>query len=302
MLSSMKIRVIAASALLCTVPLIAAAQEYSTSTSRAPKAEVSIPTPRTSDGHPDLTGLWNGRGGGATNQELDATNPDYAKTNANGYEPSILATRGGTFTNFERDSSLMKRMGTNKPMYRPEFWEKVRVLDRNNNDEDPSANNCMPAGVPRTGAPTQIVQTGKELFLMYVPGGASGFAPTFRAIPMDGRKHSNLEDLDGTWNGESIGHWEGDTLVIDSIGFTENTWLDKQGYFHSENMHVIEKLTRNGNSLTWQATVEDPDVLLQPWTMDPITVRLNPNPTAVMPEPAPCSDRDLAHTVTKEHH
>src|ERR1700730_8816078 len=124
MLNSMRIRAIAVSALLCTVPLVAAAQEYSASTSRAPKGEASVPTPRTSDGHPDLTGLWNGRGGGATNQELDATNPDYAKTNANGYEPSILATRGGTFTNFERDSSLMKRMGTNKPMYKPEFWEK----------------------------------------------------------------------------------------------------------------------------------------------------------------------------------
>ena len=91
-------------------------------------------------------------------------------------------------------------------------------------------------------------------------------------------------------------------MVIDSIGFNTATWLDIMGYMHSENMHVIERLHRDGNSMTWQATVEDPDVFLHAWAMNPRTVRLNPDPMALLPESPPCSERDYAHVVTKEHH
>ena len=111
-----------------------------------------------------------------------------------------------------------------------------------------------------------------------------------------------LDQLDGTWKGESIGHWEGITMVIDTIGFNDISWLDIGGYFHSENMHVIERIRRDGNTLTWQATVEDPDVLIKPWTMNPRVLRLNPDPKAVLEETLPCSERDLSHLVNKEHH
>jgi hypothetical protein len=74
------------------------------------------------------------------------------------------------------------------------------------------------------------------------------------------------------------------------------------GYFHSENMHVIERLHRDGNTLAWTATVEDPDVLLEPWTMTPRVGLLNPDAKAILPESLPCSERDFAHVVTKEHH
>ena len=263
----------------------------------------SAATPRTPDGHPNLSGLWmgGGGGGGGGGGAANATNENYLKTDANGFEPSIFASRNGGFTNFERDNSIVRRMGTNKPMYKPEYWETVRNMDRNGNDEDP-AGNCMPPGVPRVGPPAQIVQTDKQVIFLYVSLGAAGFPASYRVIPIDGRKHTPLEDLDGTWNGESIGHWEGDTLVIDTIGFNTATWLDIEGYIHSENMHVTEKLTRNGNALTWQATVEDPDMLLQPWVMPARTVRLNTDATAVIPESPPCSERDYAHAVTKEHH
>jgi hypothetical protein len=261
----------------------------------------SMPTPRTADGHPDLSGLWAGGGGGGGGA-VNATNEDYNKTDANGFAPSIIATRGGGFVNFERDNTLVRRMGTNKPMYRPKYWETVKMLDQNGNKEDPGYN-CMPAGVPRLGPPAQIVETAKQLIMLYPgQGGAVATTTTYRIIPIDGRKHSNLEDLDGTWNGEGIGHWEGDTMVIDTIGFNTATWIESGGYFHSENMHVVEKLTRNGNALTWQATVDDPDVLLQPWTLDTRTVRLNPDPMAILPESPPCSERDMPHAVTKEHH
>ena len=91
-------------------------------------------------------------------------------------------------------------------------------------------------------------------------------------------------------------------MVIDSIGFIDTSWLDIGGYFHSENLHVVERLHREGDSLTWQPTVEDPDVLLKPWTMNPRIQKLNPDPKAVLPETLPCVERDLSHLVTKEHH
>jgi hypothetical protein len=251
-------------------------------------AQSNQATPRTADGHPDLSGVWNG----------NAASP-FAKSE----DPlaANLKSRDGTLVNFERDGTLIRRANPNKPIYKPEFWEKVQKLDQNGNNEDPSFG-CMPAGVPRMGPPAKIVQTPTELIFLHVSGGAQGWGDTFRVIPTDGRPHTPLEDLDGTWKGESLGHWEEDTLVIDTIGFNDTSWLDIGGYFHSENMHVIERLHRDGNTLTWQATVEDPDVLLKPWAMSPRMLKLNPDPKAVLAETLPCVERDLSHLVTKEHH
>ena len=67
-------------------------------------------------------------------------------------------------------------------------------------------------------------------------------------------------------------------------------------------MRVIERLGREGDMLTWQATVEDPDVLVKPWVMNERKLRLNPDPKAMLEETLPCSERDLSHLVTKEHH
>jgi hypothetical protein len=160
----------------------------------------------------------------------------------------------------------------------------------------------MPAGVPRMGPPDKIVQTAKEILFLYVAPAARGWGDLYRVIPMDGRAHTPLQDLDGTWKGESLGQWDGDTLVIDTIGFNDSSWLDYGGYFHSENMHVIERVRREGDALTWQATVEDPDVLMKPWVMNPRVQRRNADPKAWLLETLPCVERDLSHLVTKEHH
>lgn len=233
--------------------------------------------------HPNLSGVWNG-----------AVPPRvYASGEKVGL---ILAAREGTLVNFERDNALVRRMDPNKPIYRPEFWDKVQKLDQDGNQEDPSYS-CMPLGVPRMGPPMKIVQTQDELIFLY-----AGAQDTYRVIPMDGRPHTPLKDLDGTWRGEAIGHWEGDTMVIDTIGFNDTSWLDIGGYFHSENMRVIERLRREGDTLSWQATVEDPDVLVKPWVMNQRELRLNPDSKATLEETLPCSERDLSHLVTREHH
>ncbi len=255
---------------------------------RAIAQQATASTPRLSDGHPDLNGLWNGN---ANNPFIKSDDP----------LTSNLASRGASLLNFERDGALVRRADQNKPMYKPEYWEKIQKLDQNGNTEDPSYG-CMPAGVPRMGPPLKIVQTPRELVFLYISPPAQGWGDQYRAIPVDGRAHTPLQDLDGTWKGESIGRWEGDTLVVDTIGFNDTSWLDIGGYFHSENMHVVERLHREGDTLTWEATVEDPDVLLKPWTMNRRVLRLNSDPKAELPESLPCVERDLSHLVTKDHH
>jgi hypothetical protein len=245
-------------------------------------------TPETSEGHPDLTGVWNGL---------------IANPRAPSEDPlaSNLPSRDGNLANYERDNALIRRADPNKPLYKPQFWEKVQQLDQNENTADPSFG-CMPAGVPRMGPPDKIVQMSKEVIFLYVSPGARGWGDQYRVIPTDGRAHTPLADLDGTWKDESIGHWEGGTLVVDTIGLNDTSWLDYPGYFHSENLHVIERFQRKGDTLTWQVTVEDPDVLMKPWTMSPRVQKLNPDPKATLPETLPCVEHDLLHMVTKEHH
>jgi hypothetical protein len=291
-------------AMLCLLSVTASAQRGAGNANNANK-DAAVATPRTPDGHPDLSGLWNG-GNGAGGGGGAAAEPD--ETDPNSFAPSVFAARhtGGltgaaALINFERDNTIIRRMSGNRPQYKPQYWEIVKHNDQNGNTEDP-AGNCMPAGVPRIGVPAQISQSANQLIFLYVAGGAAAFPATYRVIPIDGRQHTKLDDLDGTWNGESIGHWEGDTMVVDTIGFNSSTWLDIQGYIHSEDMHVIERFTRNGNTLTLQTTVDDPVMLLKPWVEAPRTVRLNPDPKAVVPETPPCSERDYAHVVTKEHH
>ena len=95
--------------------------------------------------------MWNGGGGRGLVISADAPLGAY------------LAARDGTLLNFERDNTLVRRADPNKPLYKPEFWEKVQKLDQNGNTQDPSYG-CMLAGVPRMGPPVKIVQTGQFMF------------------------------------------------------------------------------------------------------------------------------------------
>jgi hypothetical protein len=183
-------------------------------------------------------------------------------------------------------------MNPNLPLYKPEYWERVQHLDVHGNTNDPEMK-CYPDGVPRIGPPSKIVQTPAEVILLYQNHN------TFRIVPTDGRDHDPIRSQDLTWNGDSVGRWEGDTLVIDTVGFTDESWLAWPGYFHSNEMRVVETLTREGNTIVWQATVHDP-VLLEPWAMTPQRRTLNKDPRAVLIEDLPCDERDLEHLQTRE--
>jgi hypothetical protein len=206
------------------------------------------------------------------------------------------------YTNQTVDQEYTGRLDPSRPIYKPEYWDKVQDLDRNTNTKDPLFQ-CQPYGVPRMGPPTKIVQTANEVILLYPAGAAAGTQPAaYRIISTDGRKHDQVRALDVTYYGDAVGHWEGDTLVVDLVGFNDITWLARGGYFHSDLMHVVEKFTRVGNILNYQVIVEDPEVLVQPWVMNPRVLQLNTDPNAFIPEGDPCRDYDQANMSSKIRH
>ena len=281
---------------------IHAAPQYGGAASPAPPGaraggaapQQNVPTPRTADGHPNLSGMWGGGGGAGGGDKPDEKGNLTVLFKQRPCSKQQADTGNcAPGVNFERDSGIQQRMGPEIPIYKPEFWERVQYLDREGTLEDPEFH-CKPSGVPRMGPPSKIVQTPTELILLYARGN------TFRVIPIDGRPHDPIKSQDTTWYGDAVGKWEGDTLVIDIVGFNDESWIEWPGWFHSNNMHVVERLTRNGNMLTWNATVDDPDVLLEPYHVESRTIRLNPDPKATLTEDLPCEERDAAHMVTKE--
>jgi hypothetical protein len=261
---------------------------------RAAAQQNNVPTPRTADGHSDLSGMWNGGGGGGGNQVKPDEKGNIVQLTRARLCAQTQIDNGECHpgVNAERDAGVNQRPA-HQPMYKPEYWERVQHLDREGIQEDP-AFHCKPNGVPRMGPPQKIVQTATEAIFLYQNGN------TFRIIPIDGRPHDPIKSQDTTWYGDAVGKWEGDTLVIDIIGFNDESWLGWPGWLHSNNMHVVEKYTRNGNTLTWTSTVNDPDTLLEPFEMPARTLRLNPDPKASFIEDLPCEERDAAHIVTHE--
>ena len=122
--------------------------------------------------------------------------------------------------------------------------------------------NCFPPGVPRI-----YLQRGEPLEILQVPGRVLMFFEYdhfVRQIYTDGRQHP--KDLPLTWMGDSIGRWEGDTLVVDTIGFNDKTWLDLVGHPHTEALHLVERVRRvNHDSLTIDILIDDPKAYTKPW-------------------------------------
>ena len=91
--------------------------------------------------------------------------------------------------------------------------------------------------------------------------------------------------------------------MLDSISFVDSTWLARGGFFHSDQMHVVERLTRQGDQIRYEVTVEDPDVLVEPWVMTTRTLRLNPNPEAgLLPERGNCEVYELKDITSQIRH
>jgi len=180
---------------------------------------------------PDLSGIW----------DPDAKGPE------------------GTRINTWDSSDPFARHPEQAPMtpWAAEKFKDVRppfgALQTFNNTNDPVQRYCDPPGVPRIYMyPWEItfIQTPKVVYILYE------YTKVWRAIYLD-RDHP--KDPDNNWMGDSVGKYEGDTFVIDTIGFNDKTWLDQTGHPHSDTLHVIERFRRpNHETLELTVTIEDP--------------------------------------------
>jgi hypothetical protein len=203
--------------------------------------------PRMPDGKPNLTGVW--QGGSTRKGSWEDANSGLGV--------------GGTGRDPTAPASPASQQVINTPApYQP--WAAKKVLESYNKRgiDDPSAL-CLPPGVPRlsiTGLfPIQIVQTPEQVIILYE------YMNVFRVIPL---KAKHADDLVPTYMGDSVGHWEGDTLVVDVISFNDKTWLTGTGTFHSDGLHVIERYTRvDKDRINYDVTLEDPKVLTNPWNI-----------------------------------
>jgi hypothetical protein len=225
-------------------------------------------TPRLPNGRPDLSGNWS-RGG-----PVDAP-----------MELAFRPRRALYF--FEPDQSVMQRGSAwNKPNYKPEYWETVFNTDFSEITAD-YAFHCQPKGVPRQGAPVKIVQTDDEVALFN-----TGYQYFYRVVPTDGRERQEVDYDFSNFGGVPIGRWEGDVLVIESVGFSGETWLSWHGYVHSDRLTVTERLWREGDVLYYNFTADDPEMLVEPWTSETFIRRLDTDPNARYDEAPMCVEED----------
>jgi hypothetical protein len=218
--------------------------------SRSPAAaRPSSGIPRTPDGKPDLTGVW--QGGSDRPGSWEEANAGLG-VGGTGKDPSAPAA----------PASTSPAPGREPAPYQP--WAARKVLEsyKNRGVDDPAAL-CLPPGVPRTTLvglfPMQIVQTPSQIVILYE------YMNVFRVIPLNA-KHP--DDAEPTYMGDSVGHWEGDTLVVDVTNFNDKTWITGTGTFHSDQLHVTERYTRiNKDRINYDVTIEDPKVLTKPWVI-----------------------------------
>jgi len=274
---------------------LATAAAWAQPPARPVASAAQVPTPRTADGKPDLNGFW---GAGPAAGEGEGAPGPFARgalsANAEGEFISPMNLRNGDISNLTNDGVIGRRSTNNLPLYKPQFWEKVEDLDYHGNQQDPF-NSCMPPSVPRMGAPRRIVQTPTEIFLFY----AIQFQRNdFRIVPIGAR--TRQPDRDGSWMGDPVARWDGDTLVIESIGFNPGSWFGPQGYLHGYEMKVTETLRRDGDRLIYNSTVDDPEYLQKPWQRDQVVLNRIATPGYRLEETPPCSDRDLEHQVGKQ--
>lgn len=212
--------------------------------------------PRTWDGHPDLNGIWQAIGTAHWNLEdhpAGAGHPDLGAIGA--IPPGQGVVVGGEIpylddARTQRDSNFEKRR-----------------------TEDPEAK-CFLPGVPRATYlpyPFQVIQGDRKIMLVY------GFADANRTIHMD-KENPEPPPID-SWMGRSHGHWEGDTLVVNAVGFNGQAWFDRAGNFATAALRVEERYTPLGrNALQYEAVITDPTVFSRPWTIRmPLYRRLEEN-------------------------
>ena len=226
--------------------------------------------PRTADGAPDLNGFWQAVNTANWNLEEHGTAPAPYQNLVGEYlaQPAGLSVVEGGAIPYKPEA-LAKR---NK--YRQNRLNPDALLSENGryDGSDPEAK-CFQGGVPRAtyiGFPFQIIQTKNKILIAYEYAGSA------RIVHLD-QPRSALLNIE-TWMGQSVGKWEGDTLVVDAQWFSNDVWLDRSGNFYGPLAHITERFTpASPFHLNYEATIEDPDVFTRPWKISmPLYRRVDP--------------------------
>src|SRR3984957_18628829 len=207
----------------------------------------SAKVPRMADGHPDLSGVW--------------------------WRGADIGGRGGPPAG-PRGGAQAEPPPTFSSLYQPSAVAHAKTLA----DKDDPTLHCTPTAFGTlnvslfdVGAVGQIVQTPK--FVVMLTETYNGF----QIIPFDGRPHSDA--VPPSNRGDAVGHWDGDTLVVDKTNFNTTSWISAEGRvsYHSDALHIVERYRRvDANTLEIEATLEDPKVLTKPWVVPKQTLQLAP--------------------------
>ena len=233
---------------LAPASITAAAQQRGATArpaSRGPTTATAAAVPRMADGHPDLSGVWWG-------------GSDIGGRRGGGPRGGGRGTPAPTFAS----------------LYQPWAAEKAKTLS----DKDDPTLRCVPTAFGTlnvrlwdVGAVGQIIATPK--FVVMLTETYHGY----QIIPTDGRPFR--DDVPPAYRGDSVGHWEGETFVVETKNFTDNTWISAEGRvsFHSDQLRIVERYRRvDANTLEIDAVLEDPAVLTRPWVVPKQTLQLAP--------------------------
>ena len=226
-------------------------------------------TPRLPNGKPDFNGIWQALGSAHYDIERHIARPALMlRKGPYGPLPAVPLLRLGAVASVPGGMGIVE--GGVIP-YKPEAAQKRDENREHWIERDPEVKCYMP-GVPRATYmpfPFQIVQNQKQVFFVYEFAGAN------RDIYF---KNPGPAETD-SWMGQSVGRWEGDTLVIDVTGQNDQTWFDRAGTHHSNQLHVVERYTFAGpNHIQYEAAIEDPEVFTKPWKISlPLYRRMEPD-------------------------
>ncbi len=214
--------------------------------------------PRASDGHPDLNGIWQALNTANYDLETHMARPAMAlREGPHGPVPTSEVLALGAVGSVPGGFSVV--VGGSIP-YKPEALAKKKENQENWLTRDPEIS-CYLPGVPRATYmpyPFQIFQSENGILISYEYAGA------VREVYMKDPGPPPVE----SWMGQSVGRWDGETLVVEVTGFNDRTWFDRSGNFHTASLRVVERYTRVGpDHLSYEATIEDPEVFTRPWTI-----------------------------------
>jgi hypothetical protein len=225
--------------------------------------------PRLADGRPDLNGIWQALNEANYDIEAHTARPALAlRAGPYGPQPAAAVLAFGAVGAVPPGLGVVE--GGQIP-YRPEALARKKQNQENWLTSDPEIK-CYLPGVPRATYmphPFQILQSTKSILIAYQYAGA------VRDVYLKDPGPAPVE----SWMGQSVGRWDGDTLVVDVTGLNDQTWFDRSGNFHSDALHVVERYTRiSPDVISYEATIEDPKVFTRSWKMTmPLYRRQEPN-------------------------